>query len=58
MLKEITGFGGELVFNLDQPDGMPRKLLDNSRINQKGWTSSVTLMDGIKSTYEWFKFNF
>ena len=57
MLKEITGFGGELVFNSDQPDGMP-KLLDSSRINQKGWTSSVTLMDGIKSTYEWFKSNF
>ena len=33
---------------------MPRKVLDVSKINALGWTSSIELSEGIKSTYEWF----
>ena len=44
----------ELVFDASKPDGMPRKVLDVSRINNMGWTASTELRDGIASTYEWF----
>ena len=33
LIKEIIKFEGELVFDLDKPDGNPRKLLDSSKIN-------------------------
>jgi len=56
-IKEIIGYKGELVFNGDYPDGMPRKLLDVSRLNKMGWESKISLDQGLKSTYDWFKQN-
>ena len=58
MLKEITGFKGELVFNTDKPDGNPRKLLDSSLINSLGWESGITLYEGLTSTYKWYQNNY
>jgi GDP-L-fucose synthase len=36
------------------PDGMPRKLLDVSRLNAMGWTPSIDLKEGLQSTYQWY----
>lgn len=52
MIRKITGFRGELVFNTDKPDGTPRKLLDSSRINELGWKAGISLFDGISDTYQ------
>ncbi len=54
MIKEIVDFKGEIIFDESKPDGMARKLLDVSRINQLGWTPVYNLYDGIKSTYQWY----
>lgn len=56
-IQLITGFKGELIFNEELPDGNPRKLLDSSRINNLGWLASISLKDGLKDTYEWYKKN-
>lgn len=56
-IQLITGFKGELIFNEELPDGNPRKLLDSSRINNLGWLTSISLKDGLKDTYEWYKKN-
>ena len=37
LVKDITGFKGELVFDETKPDGTPRKLLDVSKLNGLGW---------------------
>ncbi len=55
IIKETVGFGGELEWDSSQPDGTPRKLLDTSRINALGWKPRMTLREGIRNTYEWFK---
>ncbi len=52
LVKEIVGFGGELVFDRSKPDGTPRKLLDVSRIHDLGWQHQIKLEDGIRSVYE------
>ncbi|MEM1335121.1 MAG: GDP-L-fucose synthase [Actinomycetota bacterium] len=44
----------ELRFDPSKPDGMPRKVLDTSKLNDLGWTPKIELDDGIRSTYEWF----
>jgi GDP-L-fucose synthase len=44
----------ELVFDTSKPDGMPRKLLDSSRLLGLGWRPRIELADGIASTYAWF----
>jgi len=60
LIKGIVGFEGEIVNDLSKPDGTPRKLLDVKKLNKLGWTSKISLHEGIKNTYKWFqtsKFN-
>ena len=54
LIKDVVGFDGKLIFNKNMPDGMPRKLLDNTIINNLGWKNKTSLKDGIKSVYNWF----
>ncbi len=54
IIKEVTGFRGELKFDSSQPDGTPKKLLDVSRLKQLGWQAQIGLKEGLKSTYDWF----
>lgn len=54
-VKDVVGFEGDLVFDRTKPDGMPRKLLDVSRLNALGWTSRTQLRDGLAKSYAWFR---
>lgn len=54
LIAQVVGFTGRIVWDLDKPDGMPRKLMDSSKFIAKGWTPKVSLLDGITKTYEWF----
>ena len=54
-IKDIVGFEGELTFDTSKPDGTPRKLMDVSKLKNIGWEASISLKDGISSTYELFK---
>src|SRR5208283_3804228 len=54
LIQRTVGFDGELVFDSTKPDGTPRKLLDVSRLTNLGWRSSISLEQGIESTYQWF----
>ena len=53
-LAEVTGFNGKLVFDTSKPDGAPRKLMDVSRLKALGWQASISLKEGLGSTYQWF----
>ena len=37
LIKDITGYEGELTFDTSKPDGTPRKLLDVSKLHGLGW---------------------
>lgn len=54
LVAEIVGYTGEITQDLSKPDGTPRKLLDISRLTALGWKPSVSLREGIESTYRWF----
>lgn len=54
LIKELVGFEGEIEYDTTKPDGMPRKLLDVSRMHQLGWKHTTTLEEGLRKTYEWF----
>jgi GDP-L-fucose synthase len=51
----VTRFEGSIAFDATRPDGTPRKLLDTSRLTAQGWRPSITLDDGLASTYAWFR---
>lgn len=57
MIKRIVGYQGEIIWDSTKPDGTPRKLLDVSKIHSLGWKHKISMEDGIKSTYEWYKNN-
>jgi GDP-L-fucose synthase len=53
-LREIIYPEAVLKWDASKPDGMPRKLLDVSKLHALGWRHRVGLRDGVASTYEWF----
>jgi GDP-L-fucose synthase len=57
-IKDVVGYQGNIVFDVDKPDGTPRKILDRSRIHQIGWHPYTFLEDGLQKTYEWFLENY
>jgi GDP-L-fucose synthase len=54
MIREIVGFSGETVFNTEQPDGTPQKLLDTATITALGWTPAYDLRQGLTHAYQWY----
>jgi len=60
-IRELTeticaavGFDGNLIFNASMPEGVPRKLLDTSRLQISGWEPKISFQKGITDTYKWF----
>ncbi len=58
LIQKIIGFEGDLVFDPSQPDGTPRKLLDVSKLHNKGWKHQIGLEQGIRIVYQDFKNNY
>ena len=54
LVRDITGYQGDVVNDASKPDGTPRKLLDVSRLHALGWRAKIPLREGIASTYQWF----
>jgi GDP-L-fucose synthase len=48
---------GTFVFDRSKPDGMPRKVMDVSRLAALGWTAQTRFEDGIASAYDWYVAN-
>lgn len=54
IIKKVVGFQGPIIFNTDQPDGTPQKLLDTSRINALGWQPTFSIKEGLQHAYKWY----
>lgn len=54
-IRDIVAPGVRLAFDPTKPDGMPRKLLDVSRLHDLGWQHRIGLAEGIERTYGWFQ---
>ena len=53
----VVGYHGKLEFDKSKPDGTPRKIMDNSRIQALGWTPKISLKQGIQEVYQWYLWN-
>lgn len=53
-IREVVNPAAEIVWDPTKPDGTPRKLLDVSRLRDLGWSPTIELADGLRSTYDWY----
>ncbi|MBS1963131.1 MAG: GDP-L-fucose synthase [Bdellovibrionales bacterium] len=53
IVAEVTEFQGDLVFDSSKPDGTPRKILDSGRLRNLGWEPRISLVEGVRNTYQW-----
>ncbi|MBT5170636.1 MAG: GDP-L-fucose synthase [Opitutales bacterium] len=54
LVKATLGFEGAIETDPSKPDGTPRKLMDVSLLKEQGWTSKISLKQGIEMTYQLF----
>lgn len=54
IVANVVGYDGPIEWDTSKPDGTPRKLMDSSRLRERGWSPRISLVDGIRSTYEWY----
>ena len=54
LVRQTTGFKGQIAYDRDKPDGTPRKLMDVSLLSGTGWRASTSLSDGLRSAYAEF----
>jgi GDP-L-fucose synthase len=51
-IATLTSYTGAVEWDADQPDGMPRKLLDGTRLAELGWQPKIDFDAGLKMAYE------
>lgn len=56
LIKILTGFNGELLFDSSKPDGTPRKLMDSSKLKSLGWLPRIELEKGLNQVIKEFQF--
>jgi GDP-L-fucose synthase len=54
LVAEIAGWQGEFAHDYTKPDGMPRKVMDVSRMKALGWEARTALEAGLGKAYEWY----
>jgi GDP-L-fucose synthase len=53
-IREVVYPEAKLRFDTSKPDGTPRKVLDIGKLRNLGWSPSIDLATGIRTTYDWF----
>ena len=55
-IAELTGFGGEIVWDTSMPTGQPRRRLDTRRAEELlGFRAATPLRDGLEQTIAWYR---
>jgi len=55
IISDVVGFTGGIDWDTSKPNGTPRKVLNVDKMKSLGWEPKISLKEGIKSTYEWYK---
>ena len=56
LICELMGYEGELVWQVDKPNGQPRRCLDTERAKQEfGFTAEMEFKQGLKNTIDWYR---
>lgn len=54
MISRIVDYKGDILWDHTKPDGMPRKLLDVTRLHSMGWRHSIEMDSGLRMVFDDF----
>ena len=54
LIARAAGWQGRFEYDASKPDGMPRKVMDVSRLRALGWTAPTPLEEGLRKAYDWY----
>ena len=54
LIQEITEHKGDIIWDINKPDGTPRKLMDSSKLGELGHNNSIDLKDGAQLLYKYY----
>jgi len=55
LIAELTGFNGEITWDITKPDGQPRRMLDTSKAEREfGFKAKTSFEEGLKKTIDWY----
>ncbi|MDB9414314.1 GDP-L-fucose synthase family protein [Microcystis aeruginosa] len=58
LICDLMGFDGEIVWEIDKPNGQPRRCLDTTRAQEKfGFVAQMEFKEGLRKTIEWYRQN-
>ncbi|MGV3757715.1 MAG: GDP-L-fucose synthase family protein [Verrucomicrobiota bacterium] len=52
LVAKIVGYQGQILWDTNKPDGMPRKLMDGTRLFALGWQPTVQMEAGVALAYQ------
>lgn len=56
LIAKLTGFSGKIVWDTEQPNGQPRRMLDVSRaVNEFGWRAHTGFEAGLREMIDWYR---
>jgi GDP-L-fucose synthase len=55
MVRNVTEFSGNIIFDTSKPDGTPRKVMDSSKLHEMGWKHKTSLKRGLAEAYSYFR---
>lgn len=56
-IARVAEWKGKFTFDRSKPDGMPRKVMDVSRLTALGWSAQTPFDEGMRRAYEWYVAN-
>jgi len=54
IIKKKIGYEGEIFWNINKPNGTPRRKIDNEKLFSLGWRPKVSFEEGLERSVNWF----
>lgn len=54
MIRQLTGFTGNITCDLSKPDGIMRRVMDISKLKGLGWKPQCTFAESLSNMYTYF----
>jgi GDP-L-fucose synthase len=59
LIAELMNFQGEIRWDVNKPDGQPRRILDIARAEKEfGFKAKTNFREGLQKTIDWYKNNY